>query len=105
MAAAGGCRCLTLAWPPSYEHCAWLPRMPQAALLREARKRGVTWLLHVPYSNIRSIYLEDGMLPRLAASIVYVTGHAHFVAVCCWRSGSRSAVSLKSGRSAVRTRP
>ena len=63
MAAASCARRPAFAWPPVDDHRAWLPRVPEAALLREARKRRVTWLLHVPYSNIRSIYLEDTMTP------------------------------------------
>ena len=78
VAAASCARRPAFARPPVDDHRAGLPRVPEAALLREARKRRVAWLLHEPYSNIRSIYLEDGTTLPLAASNVHVTGHAHF---------------------------
>jgi hypothetical protein len=60
VAAASCARCPAFAWPPVDDHRAWLPGVPEAALLWEARKR-VTWLFHELYSNIRSINLEDTM--------------------------------------------
>ncbi len=59
VAAASCARRPAVAWPPVDDHRAWLPRVAEAALLREARKRRAAWLLHEPHSNIRSSYLED----------------------------------------------
>ncbi len=52
VAAASCARRPAFAWPLVDDHRAGLPRVPEAALLREARKRRLTWLHHEPYSNI-----------------------------------------------------
>jgi hypothetical protein len=77
VAAASCARRPAFARPPVDDHRAGLPGVPEAALLREARKRRVACLRHVPYSNIRSTRLKDVMTPRLVASIAHATGHAH----------------------------
>jgi len=62
VAAAGGCRCLTFAWPPGDEDRAWFPLMPKAALLREARPHLPSRLPHTVYSNTRSNHQPGQLL-------------------------------------------
>jgi len=52
VASAGFARWPAFAWPPVEEHRAWLPGVPKAALLWEARKHHTSWLLHEFYSNM-----------------------------------------------------
>ena len=46
VAAAGCARRPAVTWPPVDDDRAWLPEMPEAAVLREAGKRRASWLVH-----------------------------------------------------------
>src|SRR6266536_778599 len=106
VAAASCARRPAFAWPPVDDHRAWLPRVPEAALLREARKRRVAWLIHEPYSNIRSIYLEDAMTPAPGCIERARNGTRTFrQRYAAGGPGSRLACQPESRRSAVRPRP
>jgi hypothetical protein len=77
VSAASCARRPAFTWPPVDDHRAGLPGVPEAALLREARKRRVACLRHVSYSNIRSIYLEDGTTRAWLHRSRTQRGHVH----------------------------